>query len=117
MFATKRIYDPPSADDGYRVLVERLWPRGMTKEKAKLDDWAKPLAPSDALRRWYAQDETKWAEFGRRYRKELDQATAADGLADIRRRGRSGRVTLLYAKADPVRNSAAILRDVLAKER
>ena len=117
MFVTKRIYDPPGADDGYRVLVERLWPRGLTKEKAKLDDWGKALAPSDALRRWYAQDDSKWVEFSRRYRAELDQPDAAAGVADLRRRGRSGRVTLLYAKVDPIKNSASILRDVLAKGR
>lgn len=114
MFVTKRIYEPASADDGYRVLVERLWPRGLTKDKAKLDDWVKGLAPSDTLRRWYAQDESKWVEFGRRYREELEQPAAAATLSDLRRRVRSGRVTLLYAKADPVRNSAALLRDVLA---
>ncbi len=114
MFVAKRIYDPPGTGDGYRVLVERLWPRGLTKDKAKLDDWAKILAPSDALRRWYAHDDSRWLEFGRRYREELGLPAAAPALADLRRRARSGQVTLLYAKADPVRNSAAILRDVLA---
>lgn len=113
MFALKRVYDPSSPEDGYRVLADRLWPRGLTKEKAALDDWAKSLAPSDALRRWFGQDPGKWEEFVRRYRAELADDAAAPVLADLRRRAKTGRVTLLFAKADPVHNSAAILRDVL----
>src|SRR5690606_6846235 len=70
--AIKRIYEPPAGDDGFRVLVDRVWPRGMTKAEARIDLWAKELAPSTALRKWFGHDPARWAEFRRRYREELD---------------------------------------------
>ena len=106
--AIKRVYDDPS-DDGYRVLVDRLWPRGLSKEAARVDEWLKDLAPSSALRRWFAHDPTKAEEFAARYDRELDENEPAlarfiDAL-DKRRR-----LTLLYAAREPDAPHARILR-------
>lgn len=114
MFHLKRVYDPPSPEDGFRVLVDRLWPRGLTKEAAALDLWAKELAPSDALRRWFATPEASFVAFRRRYEAELEEAPD-DALDDLRRRARRGPVTLLYAKRDMQDNNAVVLRDVLLR--
>ena len=113
---TKRIYDPPAPDDGTRVLVDRLWPRGVSKEKAKLDLWLKEIAPSDELRRWAHGPGFEFDELCRRYLAEL---TANPGpVAELAALARAGRVTLLYALADRERNHAVFLRDVLeARER
>jgi uncharacterized protein YeaO (DUF488 family) len=107
----KRVYDPPRKDDGYRVLIDRLWPRGASRERARLDEWAKELAPSDDLRRWFAHDPARFAEFRRRYRAEL--SAHADHLADLRRRAKSGPVTLLYAARDEEHNNAVVLAELL----
>lgn len=115
MLHIKRVYDPPSPDDGFRVLVDRLWPRGLTKEAAALDLWAKELAPSDALRRWFATPEASFAEFRRRYQAELAAPALGDALADLRRRAKEARVTLLYAKKETQENNATVLRDVLER--
>jgi uncharacterized protein YeaO (DUF488 family) len=116
MFVMKRIYESPAADDGYRVLVERLWPRGMKKETARLDAWEKSVAPSDALRRWYAHDPAKWTEFQRRYEHELEAAPAAEAFDALLERGRRGRVTLLYASHDgEISNAAVLLRLLTAR--
>ena len=117
MFVCKRVYDPPSRDDGYRVLVDRLWPRGLTREKAAIDEWLKGIAPSDDLRRWFGKDETKWHEFERRYRAELSAADAQPELDRLRTLAKKGRVTLLYAKKDEKRNNALALREVLEGKR
>lgn len=111
---TKRIYEVPSRADGYRVLVDRLWPRGMSKESAGIAAWAKDLAPSTALRRWFGHAPRKWSEFSRRYRAELKaQQLELDGLrAHARRRT----VTLLYAAKDLEHNHARILKAVLESE-
>jgi uncharacterized protein YeaO (DUF488 family) len=111
----RRIYDPPSPEDGYRVLLDRLWPRGISKSSAHLDAWARDLAASTALRRWFAHDPARWAEFRRRYRAELlapDRREALDALAE---RARSGTVTLLYAAQDREHNNAVVLAEVLEK--
>ena len=108
---TKRIYEPPSRADGFRVLVDRLWPRGVSKEAAHISAWAKDLAPSTELRRWFGHAPRKWSEFARRYRKEL-QACQGD-LEGLRQRGRRRTVTLLYAAKDPAHNHALILQAVL----
>lgn len=113
MIKTKRVYETPDPKDGYRVFVERLWPRGLTREAAAIDEWLKDIAPSPVLRRDYKTESLAWQQFTERYRAELAAPEAAAVLADLRRRSRSGTVTLLYAKKDPVENSAAILRDVL----
>jgi uncharacterized protein YeaO (DUF488 family) len=105
----KRVYDPPEASDGRRVLVDRLWPRGLAKAKARVDHWAKDLAPSAALRRWFGHDPAKWPEFRRRYRAEL--RAHADAVAELARGARRGRVTLLYAASDERHNNAVVLAE------
>ncbi|HKJ89194.1 MAG TPA: DUF488 domain-containing protein [Gammaproteobacteria bacterium] len=107
----KRIYDPAAPEDGQRILVERLWPRGMRKDEARLDDWFKEIAPSPDLRKWFGHDPEKWPEFKRRYRGELAECTGL--LADLRERARTGPVTLLFAAKDREHNSAVALREIL----
>lgn len=109
----KRIYDAPEAGDGFRVLVDRLWPRGISKRRAALDAWLAELAPSTALRQWFHKDASRWAEFARRYRAEL--RAHATLLRQLRQRASRQRVTLLYAARDERRNHAIILRAVLAR--
>ena len=100
----KRAYEEPSEDDGTRILVERLWPRGLSKERAAIDLWPKEVAPSTELRKWYGHDPDKWEEFRRRYRAELD--TKGEVLDDLERRLREGPVTFVYAAKDEARNNA-----------
>jgi uncharacterized protein YeaO (DUF488 family) len=107
----KRAYDPPTLDDGVRVLVERLWPRGLSKERAAVDLWVKDLAPSPALRTWYGHEPQKWSEFRRRYRAELRAHEA--GLAELRRLAATGPVTFVFGSRETQRNSASVLRDVV----
>lgn len=107
----KRVYEPAGPDDGFRVLVDRLWPRGVTKDEAHLDLWAKDVAPSRELRRWFGHDPSKWAEFQRRYRAELADTEALDGLREAIA-GRS-RVTLLYGAKSEEHNHALVLLKVL----
>jgi uncharacterized protein YeaO (DUF488 family) len=107
----KRAYEPASEEDGYRVLVERLWPRGVTRERARLDEWAKEIAPSPDLRRWYGHDPARFEEFRRRYLDEL--AGHKEELEELRRRAELGPLTLVFAARDEERNSAVILADVL----
>ncbi|MEK4032896.1 DUF488 domain-containing protein [Methylocystis sp. IM3] len=111
----KRVYEPPEKDDGARVLVDRLWPRGLTKEKAALDHWAKEVAPSNELRRWFGHRPDRWEEFAARYREELEAPPAQAEIAAIRRLLRQGRVTLLYAAHDEAQNNAVVLREALRK--
>jgi len=111
--AVKRVYAPPAAGDGLRVLVDRLWPRGLSKASARVDLWAKELAPSDALRRWYGHDPEKWPEFQKRYAAELkDRATALDELAA---RARKQKVTLLFGAKEERRNNAVALKSILER--
>lgn len=111
MIAMKRVYDPAAKEDGYRVLAERLWPRGMSKAKAKLDAWEKELAPSDDLRHWYDHDPDKWTEFQTRYERELAAPAAQAILDDLAARARHGTVTLVYAShAGEISNSAVLVR-------
>jgi uncharacterized protein YeaO (DUF488 family) len=107
----KRAYAPAAADDGARILVDRLWPRGVTRADAKLDEWMKDLAPSAALRTWFGHDPGRWAEFRRRYRAELK--SASERLSELRRRARNGPVTLVYSAKDEEHNDAVVLRNVL----
>ncbi len=104
----KRAYDPPAASDGKRILVDRLWPRGLTKEKLKVDRWMKEIAPSNELRKWIHADPSKWDEFEKRYFKEL--AAHADLVAELRAMGRTGTLTLVYAARDETRNNALALK-------
>lgn len=111
----KRIYEPPSEDDGLRILVDRLWPRGISKETAHLDAWAKELAPSTELRKWSGHDPEKWEEFRRRYIRELDDH--ADEVRAFLNRfgdgGERGRITLLYGARDERHNQAVVLAEYL----
>ncbi|MBI3091970.1 MAG: DUF488 family protein [Candidatus Tectomicrobia bacterium] len=110
----KRIYQARSAEDGLRVLVERLWPRGLTKERAAVDRWLKEVAPSPALRTWYGHDAGRWQEFARRYREELRQRREA--VACLRQQSRRGVLTLLFASRDAAHCSAAVLKEFLETE-
>ena len=107
----KRVYDPPDARDGARVLVDRLWPRGARKDEAKLTLWLKDIAPSDELRRWYRHDPARFNEFYRRYRAEL--AANQDAVSRIEDLVKAGPVTLLYAAHDEEHNNARVLADYL----
>lgn len=107
----KRVYEPASPEDGWRVLVDRLWPRGMTKQRAQADLWLKEAAPSTELRRWFGHDPAKWDEFMRRYRAELDAQPEA--VAALLAAAARGRLTLLYSARDETRNQAVALREYL----
>lgn len=108
----KRVYDPPAASDGYRVLVDRLWPRGLTKEAAAVDLWLRDVAPSTELRKWFHHEAQKWSEFRERYEKEL--RANPDAVARLRDVVRTHAVTLVYGAKDEEHNQAAVLRDFLA---
>ena len=107
----KRVYDPASRDDGLRVLVDRLWPRGLKKEQAAVDHWVLDLAPSTELRRWFSHDPARWQEFRQRYARELQEKQEL--LDELRSLARQGRVTLLFAAHDEAHNNAAALRDIM----
>jgi uncharacterized protein YeaO (DUF488 family) len=108
----KRAYDEPAAADGQRILVDRLWPRGLSKDKARIDHWAKEVAPSDALRHWFGHDPEKWDEFQRRYGEEL--RANGEAVAALRARIGDKAATLVYAAHDTDHNNAVVLRDLLA---
>ena len=112
MIKVKRIYEPAELGDGFRVLVDRIWPRGVRKDEAAVDLWLKDVAPSTALRRWFGHDPGRWAEFRRRYRAELQERP--DALALLRDKAAAGAVTLGYAARDPEHNNAVALKDVLS---
>lgn len=107
----KRAYDPPARSDGTRVLIDRLWPRGMTKEKAELDQWFRDVAPSSDLRRWFGHDPARWHEFQHRYRGELRQH--ADLLDELLELARKGTLTLVFGARDEEHNDAVVLRQAL----
>lgn len=109
--ATKRIYEPAADEDGFRVLVDRLWPRGVSKEKAAIDLWARDLAPSDDLRKWFRHDPSRWAEFEERYRAEL--AGREDALRELVEAAGHKPMTLLYSARDEENNQALVLKAVL----
>ncbi len=111
----RRAYEPPSAVDGHRVLVDRLWPRGISKSHLRIDTWARDLAPSDALRHWFDHDPARWDEFRARYERELDSLTGAAALefADLVARAKTKRITLVYGARDTEHNNAVALRAVL----
>jgi len=113
MIVTKRAYEPASDSDGYRVLIDRLWPRGVSKARARLDAWEKDIAPSAALRKWYGHDPDKWHEFQLRYAAELRSAPAMKVLDGLVRRARRGRVTLVYASRAGDLSDAAVLKRIL----
>ena len=111
MLQLKRVYEPAARADGRRILVDRLWPRGLSKERAALDEWMKEIAPSAELRRWFAHDPDKWPEFRKRYRQEL--RTRADLVREIATRASRGRVTLVYGARDEAHNEAVVLAEVV----
>jgi uncharacterized protein YeaO (DUF488 family) len=115
MLRLKRVYDPPAPDDGQRILVDRLWPRGLRKEDARLDAWMRDVAPSPELRKWYAHEDAKWPEFQERHRAEL--AGNAGALDELRRRMSEGPVTLLYASGEGKQTHAEILKELLTDEK
>jgi len=109
----KRAYEAPAASDGTRILIDRLWPRGVKKADAAIDEWMKDIAPSSALRKWFGHDPARWQEFRRRYLKEL--RGHPDALERLRALARQGPITLVFAAHDEAHNDAVVLRDVLVK--
>jgi uncharacterized protein YeaO (DUF488 family) len=110
-----RVYDPPTRDDGARVLVDRIWPRGLSKDKAHLDEWCKSVAPSTTLRKWYQHDPERFEEFARRYRAELDEPEHAEALQHLRQLARHRPLTLLTATKHAEISEAVVLADLLRK--
>jgi uncharacterized protein YeaO (DUF488 family) len=107
----KRIYEPTSSDDGYRVLIDHVWPRGVSRDRARLDKWARELAPSDELRRWFDHDPARFSRFRDRYRREL--TTEPERLDELRARASKEPLTIVYAARDEVHNNAAVLAELL----
>jgi len=113
--SVKRVYDAPARGDGTRVLVDALWPRGLSKDKAKVDVWLKAIAPSTELRDWFHHDPERWAEFRTRYRAELSKN--ADAVAELKDLARRGHVTLVYGARDVEHNNAVVLQGLLNRSR
>ena len=113
MIKLKRVYDAPGAGDGERILVDRVWPRGISKERARLADWRKDLAPSTPLRKWFGHDPAKWKGFRDRYRAELKRSGLTDTLKELARLSRRKTVTLVYGAADEQHNQAVALKEFL----
>ena len=111
----RRIYEAPRPDDGQRVLVDRIWPRGVSKERAHLDEWCKQVAPSTDLRKWYGHDPDKYGEFGRRYRAELEDPERAEAYAHLRELAATGRLTLLTASKRSAISEATVLANLLTE--
>ena len=109
---SKRVYDAAEAGDGYRVLIDRMWPRGVSRQRAQLDEWARELAPSSELRKWFHHEPERFDEFRSRYREELRERRPL--LEELRRRARDGPVTLLYAARDREHNDAVVLEELLS---
>jgi uncharacterized protein YeaO (DUF488 family) len=107
----KRVYEPAESEDGYRVLIDRLWPRGVSRERARLDEWARELAPSAELRTWFNHDPERFDEFRRRYRRELD--AQREQVTELRRRSRVEPVTLVFSARDVEHNDAVVLGELI----
>jgi uncharacterized protein YeaO (DUF488 family) len=114
MIRLKRVYLPPSPDDGARILVDRLWPRGLTRQRAAVDLWLKDIAPSTDLRKWFAHDPAKWPEFQKRYRAELRKNPAP--LKTLRQHAKVGAITLLFGAKDEAHNEARVLLSLLQRK-
>ena len=117
MILVRRIYDPPAAGDGARILVDRLWPRGLSKQDAAIDAWYRDIAPSTELRQWFGHDPGRFDEFDRRYRRELGEPDRAELVAELRALAQQGPVTLLTATKAVDISQAAVLATVLAERR
>jgi uncharacterized protein YeaO (DUF488 family) len=113
MIRLKRIYDPFSQEDGKRILVDRLWPRGMKKENAHIDEWLKDIAPSDALRKWFSHDPSRWKEFKKRYKDELKDR--GELLKELLADSRKGTITLLFGAKDIEYNNAVVIKEALER--
>jgi len=111
----KRIYDPPSPEDGFRILVDRLWPRGLSKEKAKVDLWARDIAPSNELRKWYGHDPQKWGEFKKRYAREIEGK--GEDLDLLVKKTKEGTITFLFSSKEEKLNNAQALKEFLESKR
>ncbi|ODU06588.1 MAG: hypothetical protein ABS84_17775 [Rubrivivax sp. SCN 71-131] len=109
----KRAYEAPAASDGMRVLVDRLWPRGVSKDEARIDHWLKEVGPPTALRQWFGHDPARWDEFRSRYRKELEGSAAWEELKAL---ARHGKLTLVYAAKDEQHNNAVVLKQMLQEQ-
>jgi len=114
MIKLKRVYDPREKDDGYRILVDRLWPRGLSKDQVEVDEWLKDIAPSDQLRKWFAHDASKWSEFQQIYASELSQK--ADLIQAIISKQSAFLITLVYAAKDREHNNAVFLKEYIEKQ-
>lgn len=114
-FALKRAYEPPSEKDGRRVLVDRVWPRGVSKEALQLDAWYRDLAPSTQLRKWFGHDPERWPDFKKRYSAELRRPELRERLQELAALGKRGKVTLVFGARDEEHNQAIVLRDVLKR--
>jgi uncharacterized protein YeaO (DUF488 family) len=117
MVRIKRAYEPPEKSDGMRILVDRVWPRGVKKEKLDTALWMKDAAPSDALRKWFDHDPAKWEEFRKRYLKELERPQAREMLTEIARSAKKSTVTLVYSARDERHNQAVVLKEAIDKLR
>lgn len=113
MIGIKRVYSKPSARDGMRILVDRVWPRGISKQRARIIQWRKDLAPTTSLRKWFGHDPARWIEFRRRYRAELAQTEMKDELKKLARLSRQRKITLVYSAADEEHNQAVVLKELL----
>jgi uncharacterized protein YeaO (DUF488 family) len=112
----KRAYEPAGQDDGHRVLIDRLWPRGISKDGLAVEAWLKELAPSQELRQWFAHDPARWEEFRRRYRAELEALPQQAWLRALARHAAAGTHSLVYAARDEQRNNAAVLKELIEEE-
>jgi len=115
MIKIKRIYEAPSAGDGFRILVDRLWPRGLTKEKARVDLWLRDISPSNELRKWYGHDPDKWTEFKKKYLEEIEKKEEEFDL--LRKKAREGTVTFLFSSKEEKLNNAAALKEFVESKR
>lgn len=113
MIAVKRAYEAPDQGDGQRILVDRLWPRGLTREAAHVDEWRRDLAPSNDLRKWFGHEPDKWGEFKARYRRELAEAGRDNDLRDLAARAGKVKLTFVYGAKDQERNNAVALREFI----
>ncbi len=115
MIRIKRVYSEPTPRDGMRILVDRVWPRGISKERAHITEWRKDLAPSTALRKWFGHEPARWAEFRKRYRAELVRSGMSDELQKLARLSRKKSITLVYGAADEKHNQAVVLLELINK--
>lgn len=109
----KRVYEKPTAEDGKRILVERLWPRGLKKEEAKIDEWLKDIAPSTELRKWYSHDPAKWIEFKKRYWKELEAKNEKDFVMKLAKESKESKVTFVFGSKEEKLNNAKALKEYI----